>query len=529
MADSRTDAKGVVYTKGWVVKLILDAAGYLSNSDILKKKIIEPSCGDGSFLVEITSRLLDAFISQQSLDWLILSDCVEAYEIDKESLDRTKSKVSEIFRSLGCPEDFIKLILNKWLKNEDFLLSAGTDADYVIGNPPYVRATDIPKKQRLLYKSILSCTTLGTDLYVAFFEKGLSRLSVGGKLCFICADRWLQNAYGKKIRKLVNTKYNLSLLVRMHGVDVFENEVSAYPSVTLINNGAPEESVLFIDCEEEFSDSDVPSLFSAISSKVCSEGDCFTLAEAKKPKGDGYYFLTTNQKGTADHSECGRKKLVESGINLGIGVATGCDSVFVTEDSRIVEKSRLLPLFYMRDFRQGSSVSKYLVNPWNQDGTLVDLEQYPKFKKYLMRNYDRLAKRYVAKQNPQVWFRTIDKLNAELMTKPLLLIGDMSLRIDPVFSRGKYPHHNCYWLSSDVWDLEVLGGFLISRYVEDFIASLTVKMRGGTLRLQAQYLRQLPLPDYAAISEQSKEDLKKAFRYKDRNLASLCVAGLIKN
>jgi hypothetical protein len=80
-----------------------------------------------------------------------------------------------------------------------------------------------------------------------------------------------------------------------------------------------------------------------------------------------------------------------------------------------------------------------------------------------------------------------------------------------------------------VWDLEVLGGFLISRYVEDFIASLTVKMRGGTLRLQAQYLRQLPLPDYAAISEQSKEDLKKAFRYKDRNLASLCVAGLIKN
>lgn len=44
---------GVVYTKKWVVDLILDVAGYVPGTGISDKVIIEPSCGCGAFLTVI--------------------------------------------------------------------------------------------------------------------------------------------------------------------------------------------------------------------------------------------------------------------------------------------------------------------------------------------------------------------------------------------------------------------------------------------------------------------------------------------
>lgn len=43
---------GVVYTKKWVVDLILDVAGYVPGTGISDKVIIEPSCGCGAFIQE---------------------------------------------------------------------------------------------------------------------------------------------------------------------------------------------------------------------------------------------------------------------------------------------------------------------------------------------------------------------------------------------------------------------------------------------------------------------------------------------
>ena len=72
----------------------------------------------------------------------------------------------------------------------------------------------------------------------------------------------------------------------------------------------------------------------------------------------------------------------EAGVRLGIGVATGCDDVYITEEAGTVEGERELPLFFMRDWRAGRrDANKYLVNPWNEDGSLVDLEDYPKLRR----------------------------------------------------------------------------------------------------------------------------------------------------
>ena len=47
---------GVIYTPAWIVKEILDKSNFTHN--IFDKKIIEPSCGDGAFLVQIVERII---------------------------------------------------------------------------------------------------------------------------------------------------------------------------------------------------------------------------------------------------------------------------------------------------------------------------------------------------------------------------------------------------------------------------------------------------------------------------------------
>ena len=52
--------KGVVYTKPWVVELMLDLAGYGEKSNLVDCLAIEPSAGDGAFLVLMVERLVSS-------------------------------------------------------------------------------------------------------------------------------------------------------------------------------------------------------------------------------------------------------------------------------------------------------------------------------------------------------------------------------------------------------------------------------------------------------------------------------------
>ena len=72
---------------------------------------------------------------------------------------------------------------------------------------------------------------------------------------------------------------------------------------------------------------------------------------------------------------------------------------------------------------------------------------------------------------------------------------------------------------ADGWDLEVLGGLLSSRMALFFVWSYAVKMRGGYLRFQAQYLRRIRLPEPEGIPKELQDGLRSAFR--SRNFRAL--------
>jgi hypothetical protein len=53
-----------------------------------------------------------------------------------------------------------------------------------------------------------------------------------------------------------------------------------------------------------------------------------------------------------------------------------------------------------------------------------------------------------------------------------------------------------------------------------FIEAYCVKMRGGTLRFQAQYLRRIRVPDPTSMSEGIASELRESFRSRDVNKAT---------
>jgi hypothetical protein len=155
---------------------------------------------------------------------------------------------------------------------------------------------------------------------------------------------------------------------------------------------------------------------------------------------------------------------------------------------------------------------KFVLNPFENDGLLVDPDRYPKFRSYIERHRDVIGKRNVAGRNPSGWFRTIDRIHPHLTTRPKLLIPDIKGAAHVVLESGRYyPHHNLYFVTSDTWNLEVLQMILSSRVAHAFIAAYSPRMRGNFLRFQAQYLRKIRIPHPRSIdSEQMKRTLAAA-------------------
>lgn len=82
-----SEPKGVVYTKRWVVELLLDLAGYTSNSNLVDAVAVEPAAGEGAFLASMIERLADSCHRLARP----ISDCrnsLLAYELDEASAER---------------------------------------------------------------------------------------------------------------------------------------------------------------------------------------------------------------------------------------------------------------------------------------------------------------------------------------------------------------------------------------------------------------------------------------------------------
>jgi adenine-specific DNA-methyltransferase len=520
---------GEVFTREWVVELILDLVGYTADQDLASFAAVEPSCGTGAFLGPMVRRLSTSCREHgRQLEDAMLA--LRAYDLLVGNIEQAKARVRRLLADDGWPEDQVSRVVSSWLRVGDYLLTSHDDypADFVVGNPPYIRLEDVPDARMRAYRQTCQTMTGRSDIYVGFFETALSSLRPNGRLSFICADRWMRNQYGRLLRKLIAQEFDLELALSMHDVDAFEEQVSAYPAITVIRRGVQGPAVVS-DTTQKFGVRDAAEVLryaqSGRSEPVVNER--YEIARLPHWFGGDESWPAGNPRRIAVIEQLADKfpplEDARTGTRVGIGVATGADQVFITRNPPDVEDDRLLPLATVRDLATGKLEwsGNYLVNPWDCDGKLVRLSAYPRLEKYFTENKTHLAKRHVAEKAPVNWYRTIDKVDASLTARPKLFIPDMRLTIHPVLDDGTtYPHHNLYYVVSDTWNLRVLGGLLLSRVAQAFIEAYAVRMRGGTLRFQAQYLRRIRVPRSADISVHDQNNLAKAFDKRDVDAAT---------
>ena len=232
---------GEVFTRRWVVDLILDLAGYRAAEDLGASVIVEPACGAGAFLGPIVERLAES-CARYGRSLAAMGQAIRAFDVLDRNVDAARESVAARLVELGQPAAVAASLSSQWVSRGDFLLGDGggdssLQADFVVGNPPYVRLEDVPAEVSAAYRSECSTMRGRADIYVGFFEKGLSMLGPEGRLAFICADRWMHNQYGERLRVPVASEYAVDAVVVMHDVDAFEDAVSAYPAITVLRNG----------------------------------------------------------------------------------------------------------------------------------------------------------------------------------------------------------------------------------------------------------------------------------------------------
>ncbi len=511
---------GVVFTKPWMVEIILDLARYTEDRKLTSMVALEPSAGDGAFLAGMVRRLV-ASARRHRNPIGQAEGAIQAFDIDGHSVASARETVIATLTELKVAPSVATRLAKQWIRHADFLEAslAMPYADFVIGNPPYIRLEDIPERKADSYRNAYSAMRGRSDLFVAFYQAALQQLKPGGVCAYICADRWLLNDYGKGLRKLITSDgYNVECIVEAHDVDAFERDVSAYPAITVISRG-PQGIVAVAKALpgiEKVPKEHVLHLLAEAKSNAVLHAAHFTewfMGEEPWPCSSPERLALLKRL----ESDCLPLESKETGTVIGIGVATGNDGVYIVQGKPSIEPNRLLPIALAGDLA-GNRIEwsgHYLINPWAEKG-LIDLSNYPKMAAYLEPYRQLLLKRHTAKERPDKWHKTIDRVNFEVLRKKKLYIADIRSSLRPALDEGTtYPHHNLYWITSDAWDLRALGALLMSEVGEFFVHCYSVRMRGGALRFQAQNLRRICVPAISSISPRTMRLLIEAFEKYD--------------
>lgn len=532
-----TEPVGAIFTKPEVTEFILDLAGYdvKVSGRLAEYRLLEPSCGDGAFLTEAVRRLLD---SERRCSGGIAWDdprlalALKACDVNIGFVQLAREKISEQLQGAGCPAGRAAALTGEWVEHADFLLASWREKfDFVIGNPPYVRIEDLPAGVMQRYRELFPTCVDRADLYVAFFEQGLHLLSARGRLAYICANRFAKNLYGRALRQLIAQHYRVRYFLNLEHTQPFVTEVSAYPCIVVLDRqrGGETRATTLTRLEPD-------DLRCLAQEKKADSG--VTWARFPDWYPDGAPWVATSRDSFDRHKALARQHpLLEDSAaetRVGIGVATGADEIFVLpkKDTSIEEHCQL-PLIMAGDVsaQRLTWSGHYLVNPYASENgpELRDLREVPGMASYFEQHRAKLEARHTARKHPDAWYRTIDRVAHPLTRTPKLLLPDIQNGGVVGWDSGQfYPHHNLYWLTSVGWDLRALQAILRSSFVYEQVKAISVQMRGGAVRYQAQVLRKLRIPLASSLAPELIQRLAAASDSTDQSAIDSVAAEAFK-
>ena len=227
---SEKKSKGVTYTPEHI-------KNYILQSVIPKESvpyICDPSCGCGSFLLSAAELLHDRY----SLSYKkIIENYLFGADISSVAIEQSKILLS-LLAILNGETDLEKFnllcgdMLNKKIVQELLALHEN-GFNCVVGNPPYVRSKNIADTSKQFLSLWETAKTGNVDLYIPFFEVGLSLLNKDGTLGYITPNTYMQAVNGRALRNFIsNNAFNLKI-VDFRDAQIFEN-VTNYTCISII-------------------------------------------------------------------------------------------------------------------------------------------------------------------------------------------------------------------------------------------------------------------------------------------------------
>lgn len=310
---NKTKSLGQIYTPKHIVKEMLDISGYDSSIEILYCHIIDNSCGDGAFLVEVVRRYCTTFLMYYGVNnGLTLRKNLETYihgiEIDDESYKQCLNNLDSIASSFNIHDVSWDIHNIDALKCDTLLFN--NKMDFVVGNPPYVRTHNLGDNDL----GSLSFINGGMpDLYIAFFEIGFNMLKNGGKLCYITPSSWLSSIAGRAMRNYILENKNILSLVDFEHFQVFD--ANTYVMISCFQKSTRHKN--------EFG-------YYVYDDKNGQKSKFITnLNYSDITIGDNFYLATKEELALLDNI---RTKKSQKHVSVKNGIATLADKVFINND-----------------------------------------------------------------------------------------------------------------------------------------------------------------------------------------------------
>ena len=222
--------QGKVYTPANIVNHILDLAGYY-NENVLEKHVIDNSCGDGAFLVEVAERYIKEAFKKKINNKKIKND-IETYihgiEIDKKAHQKCIYNLSKVAEKYNIGNVKWDVICEDSLK----ITKYNNKMSFVVGNPPYVRVHNL--KENFSNVKNFKFTQCGmTDLFIVFYEIGLKMLNKEGILAYINPSSLFNSLACRKMRKYFIDNKLLTKVVNFEHNQVFD--ATTYSTIIILD------------------------------------------------------------------------------------------------------------------------------------------------------------------------------------------------------------------------------------------------------------------------------------------------------
>lgn len=250
---------GIYYTPTFVVDYIVrntlgETLKQMKPEGVDNIKVLDMACGSGSFLLKAFNLLNSYHKGKNELDFLrkkrILTTNIYGVDLDPKAIEIAqlnlliKAIVGEKRGLLPKLQENLKvgnsLIADQKISDRAFnwdsefkeIIKNG-GFNVIIGNPPYIRNTELSQKDKQFYETKYTTAFEQYDIYILFFERALELLKQSGYLGFITSNKFLASNYGKILRKKFLDNFKIISFVDLSTLPVFK-DASTYPVITIL-------------------------------------------------------------------------------------------------------------------------------------------------------------------------------------------------------------------------------------------------------------------------------------------------------